>query len=213
MNYRKILFLIFALLSFTALQAQTQSGKASFYAKKFHGRRTASGERLHKDSMTCAHRYYPFGTILRVTNLKNGKQVDVRVTDRGPFVKGRIIDLSWGAANAIGMIAQGVASVKVEVVGRRAKVPYRPDETTEFPEIDFEFAQASYSLADEWKEEQTEISAAPEPQKNQKEKAPKELPEEAKTAAKQSTQPTTTQPEKKKNKWSDVFDKLKHLGR
>ena len=66
-----------------------QTGKASYYAKKFSGRKTASGERLHHDSLTCAHRTYPFGTQLKVTNPANGKTVIVRVTDRGPYVKGR----------------------------------------------------------------------------------------------------------------------------
>ena len=79
-----------------------QTGKASFYAKKFSGRKTASGERLHHDSLTCAHRTYPFGTLLKVTNPANGKSVIVRVTDRGPYVRGRIIDLSVRAAKEIG---------------------------------------------------------------------------------------------------------------
>ena len=82
-------------IHFSLLNAQSvQTGKASYYAKKFTGRRTASGERLHHDSLTCAHRTYPFGTLLKVTNPANGKVVIVRVTDRGPYVKGRIIDLS-----------------------------------------------------------------------------------------------------------------------
>ena len=84
-----------------------QHGKASFYSKRSTGARTASGQRLHHDSLTCAHRYYPFGTRLKVTNLSNNKSVIVKVIDRGPFGRGRIIDLSWAAAKAIGMIAQG----------------------------------------------------------------------------------------------------------
>ena len=80
-------------LHFSFLNAQSvQKGKASYYPKKFTGRRTASGERLHHDSLTCAHRTYPFGTLLKVTNPANGKHVIVRVTDRGPYVKGRIIE-------------------------------------------------------------------------------------------------------------------------
>ncbi|MBF0965366.1 MAG: septal ring lytic transglycosylase RlpA family protein, partial [Alloprevotella sp.] len=75
-----------------------QKGKATFYSKRATGARTASGERLHHDSLTCAHRTYPFGTLLKVTNLNNGNTVVVRVTDRGPFAKGRIIDLSYAAA-------------------------------------------------------------------------------------------------------------------
>ena len=70
-----------------------QQGKATFYSKRATGSRTANGERLHHDSLTCAHRTYPFGTMLRVYNPANGRSVVVRVTDRGPFVRGRIIDL------------------------------------------------------------------------------------------------------------------------
>lgn len=91
-----------------------QRGKASYYSKRWTGRRTSNGERLHHDSMTCAHRTYPFGTLLRVTNLKNGLQVVVRVTDRGPFGRGRIVDLSWGAAKKLDMLKAGVVPCTVE---------------------------------------------------------------------------------------------------
>ena len=91
-----------------------QRGKASFYSKRATGARSASGQRIHHDSLTCAHRYYPFGTMLKVTNLRNDKSVIVEVIDRGPFGRGRIIDLSWAAAKEIDMISQGVATVKVE---------------------------------------------------------------------------------------------------
>ena len=110
-----ILLLTVLILSLSAW-AQTQTGKASYYSKKWTGRRTASGERVHHDSLTCAHKTYPFGTLLRVTNQRNGLQVVVRVNDRGPFGRGRIVDLSWGAAKAIGMLAAGVVSVTVERV-------------------------------------------------------------------------------------------------
>ena len=105
MNYKRyLLTFFFVVTGFTALQAQTQRGKASYYTKKWTGRKTASGERLHHDSMTCAHRKHPFGTLLRVVNTTNQKSVIVRVNDRGPYRKGCIVDLSWGAAKAIGML-------------------------------------------------------------------------------------------------------------
>ena len=116
-----------------------QEGKASFYAKRATGSRTANGERLHHDSLTCAHRSYPFGTILKVTNVLNGKQVVVRVNDRGPFRKGRIIDLSWGAANEIGMIAQGIAPVTVERIAT-ANIPFKPDDDVDLRLMEFEVA-------------------------------------------------------------------------
>ncbi len=91
-------------------------GLASFYGRKFHGRRTASGERFNMHAMTAAHRNLRFGSLVEVTNLKNGRRVQVRINDRGPFVKGRIIDLSYAAAKQIGMLAKGVAKVRVRMV-------------------------------------------------------------------------------------------------
>ena len=122
------------LISFTA-QAQVQSGKASFYSKKFTGRQTASGERLHHDSLTCAHRTYPFGTMLKVTNPANGNVVYVRVTDRGPYVKGRIIDLSVRAARELGIIARGIAPVIVERIGEFI-VPFKPEDVIDLPDFE-----------------------------------------------------------------------------
>ena len=118
----------------THSSAQTQTGKASYYALKFTGRKTASGERMHHDSLTCAHRTYPFGTMLKVTNPANGKSVIVRVTDRGPYVKGRIIDLSARAAREIGIIAQGIAPVIVER-HHPAIIPFKPDDI-ELPDFE-----------------------------------------------------------------------------
>ncbi len=92
------------------------NGQASYYADKFHGRSTASGEKYDKTKLTAAHRSLPFGTRVRVTNLRNGQQVIVRINDRGPFVDGRIVDLSRAAAEQIGMVRDGVVKVKVEVL-------------------------------------------------------------------------------------------------
>jgi rare lipoprotein A len=133
MNFKRYILLFAVTTSLTAL-AQVQSGKASFYALKFTGRKTASGERMHHDSLTCAHRTYPFGTMLRVTNPANGKSVIVRVTDRGPYVKGRIIDLSARAAREIGIIAQGIAPVIVER-HNPAIVPFKADDI-EMPDFE-----------------------------------------------------------------------------
>lgn len=94
----------------------TQEGVASFYGKGFAGRPTASGETFDPSEMTCAHRTLPFGTWLRVTNLGNGKSVDVRVNDRGPFTGRRVLDLSEGAARHLDMIASGTAKVRIEVI-------------------------------------------------------------------------------------------------
>ena len=92
------------------------NGVASYYGRRFHGRLTANGERFNMNAMTAAHKTLPFGTKVRVTNPRNGKSVTVRINDRGPFIKGRTIDLSRGAAQRIGMIASGHARVKMELV-------------------------------------------------------------------------------------------------
>jgi rare lipoprotein A len=94
-----------------------EEGLASFYARALEGRRTASGGRYDGREMTCAHPSHAFGTLLRVTDVENGKSVVVKVTDRGPFARGRVVDLSWAAARALGMLERGVARVVVEVVG------------------------------------------------------------------------------------------------
>ena len=91
-------------------------GTASYYADEFDGRATANGEIYDMNAMTAAHRSFPFGTLLRITNLENGKSVVVRVNDRGPFVEGRIIDLSFGAAKAVEMIRSGTARVKIDIL-------------------------------------------------------------------------------------------------
>lgn len=97
-------------------QAQSQKGKASFYADKFEGRPTASGEKYRHNKLTAAHRTLPFGTKVKVTNVANNKSVTVRVNDRGPYAKGRVIDLSKSAAKALGFINQGLADVRIAVV-------------------------------------------------------------------------------------------------
>lgn len=89
-------------------------GLASFYARSFHGRRTANGERHDRHAFTAAHRSFPFGTRVRVTNLTNGKSVVVRINDRGPHIASRVIDLTEAAAKAIGMWRKGIVSVRLE---------------------------------------------------------------------------------------------------
>ena len=91
-------------------------GKASFYAMKFQFRKTASGERFNQFAMTAAHKTLPLGTMLLVTNLENGKSVKVKVNDRGPFIKGRIIDLSRSSFAKIGDTEEGILSVKIETI-------------------------------------------------------------------------------------------------
>lgn len=153
MKFCKYLLSVLVSILLTPCAAQKQHGKASYYSKKSTGARTASGQRLHHDSLTCAHKHYPFGTMLKVTNLSNNKSVIVKVIDRGPFGRGRIIDLSWGAAKAIGMLSQGVASVRVERLDK--PIPYRPEEE-KLPQIEFDVAESDYEFKPKWRKKTEE---------------------------------------------------------
>ncbi len=97
----------------------TQTGKASWYGKKFHGRKTSNGERYDMYGLSAAHKTLPMGTWVRVNNRDNGRTLDVRINDRGPFVAGRIIDLSFGAAKKLGVVGPGTARVKITALGSR----------------------------------------------------------------------------------------------
>jgi rare lipoprotein A len=93
-----------------------QVGYASWYGREYHGRHTANGERFNMRAMTAAHQSLPFGTRLRVTDLKTGRSVVVRINDRGPFRKGRILDLSYGAARRLGIVEEGVVQVGLQIL-------------------------------------------------------------------------------------------------
>ena len=153
--YRTKLLLIalFALCNIFTLTIQAQSdGKASYYSNGLHGRRMSNGERYDCNAFTCAHRTLPFGTRLKITNPRNGKSVIVRVTDRGPFVRGRVVDLSYAAARELGTIASGVAYVKVELVRKETEIPFPSESngTLEIPEIEYGTAGVCYEFIPEW---------------------------------------------------------------
>ena len=163
-----------------AAMAQVQEGKATFYSKKATGQRTSSGERLHHDSLTCAHRSFPFGTMLRVTNPSNGKHVVVKVTDRGPFVKGRIIDLSWRAAKELDILSRGVAMVLVEPENTTI-VPFKQKNLNQLPELDFESTEEAYPLRPAWQATDDDLPADADKKHKEEEKAKME---QGKTAEK-----------------------------
>lgn len=100
-----------------------ERGIASWYGKDFHGWVTASGEIYDMESLSGAHRTLPLGTVVRVTNVENGKQIRVRINDRGPYVNGRILDLSYAAARKLGMAEGGLSAVSLEVVGDQVSLP------------------------------------------------------------------------------------------
>ena len=102
-------------------QGFQQQGLASWYGKKFHGRKTSNGERYDMYGVSAAHKTLPLDTWVRVHNLENGKSLDVRINDRGPFVRGRIIDLSYGAAKKIDILGPGTAKVKIVALGKAGK--------------------------------------------------------------------------------------------
>lgn len=102
-----------------------EEGIASWYGKKFHGRRTANGERYNMHAMTAAHKTLPMPSVVRVTNLENGRSLELRVNDRGPFIEGRIIDVSRRAAELLGFRRQGVAEVRVEFLIEETMVLWR----------------------------------------------------------------------------------------
>ncbi|WP_295457075.1 septal ring lytic transglycosylase RlpA family protein [uncultured Thiodictyon sp.] len=98
-----------------------QSGKASYYHDRFNGRRTASGAPYNKHDLSAAHRTLPLGTRVRVTDAHTGRSVVVRINDRGPYARGRVIDLSRAAASEIGLVAKGVSKVQLEILGASEK--------------------------------------------------------------------------------------------
>jgi peptidoglycan lytic transglycosylase len=99
-----------------SLSSEERVGYASWYGDPYHGRRTSNGETYNKYSLTAAHRTLPFDTVVRVENLDNGRNIKVRINDRGPFIDNRIIDLSYAAAKEINMIGPGTAKVRLEVL-------------------------------------------------------------------------------------------------
>ncbi len=115
----------------------SQSGLASWYGKKFHGRKTANGEIYNMHAMTAAHKTLPLGTYVRVRNFDNNREIKVRINDRGPFVRGRIIDLSYRAAKKIGIVGCGTAPVKIVALGTAAKPAEKRGERRFYVPIDY----------------------------------------------------------------------------
>lgn len=111
------LFICLTLLSSMTFAQEEEYGLASYYSDDFEGRSTAYGDTYNKDELTCAHKRFPYGTILKVTRLDNKKSVRVKVIDKGPFIKGRVVDLSRRAAEVLGIVGMGSVEVKVEKVG------------------------------------------------------------------------------------------------
>jgi rare lipoprotein A len=146
----KVFFLVFTSLVFLSPikthgqeKKFTQTGYASFYADKFEGRLTASGEKYYHAKSTAAHKTLEFGTIVKVTNLSNNKTTAVRINDRGPHVEGRIIDLSKSAAKKLGFINKGITKVKIEVIDNPFDTPEEKEKSEAFYKINIKKTDAS----------------------------------------------------------------------
>lgn len=153
--YRYLYILVtIACLAFTidGMAQSDHSGKASYYSNSLHGRKMSNGERYNRDSLTCAHRSLPFGTRLKVTNPNNGRTVVVRVTDRGPFVKGRVIDLSYAAARELHMLNSGVAYMRIETLKPEDNIPYtnEPESPLQTPDVQYGMAGVGYAFMPRW---------------------------------------------------------------
>lgn len=166
---KRILLLLFFISFGTQTDAQTQTensslqtnqglikGNASYYSDKLHGRRMANGEIYHRDSMTCAHLKFPFGTMLKVRNPLNDSTVIVRVTDRGPYSKRFIIDLSRAAARKLGIITAGFSMVEISPYHIN-QIPYRAEEDSlpEIPELDLQYTPAATYPDPIWQRDST----------------------------------------------------------
>lgn len=133
-----------------------QRGNASYYADRFHGRKMANGKIYHRDSMTCAHLRYPLGTWLHVRNLTNGKEVNVQVTDRGPYSRKFVIDLSRAAARELDIIYYGYRPVEITPF-IPARVPYLLEPSHEKPELDLGFSDDEDFLHPRWQDDSLRV--------------------------------------------------------
>ncbi len=163
MQIKKIILTMVCALLFTSgvVEAQTLQtrGSASYYGGYRTVRRTANGEIFNENALTCAHRTLPFGTLLKVRELSTGNEVIVRVTDRGPYGKGRIVDLSMGAARKLGIMSKGVTQVEISVVGKSGSEALPEDKV--LPELQlYDPASGGYYASSEYAELQRQQQAA-----------------------------------------------------
>ena len=161
--YFMLLAVGFLIVAPHALSQELLKGNASYYSDKLHGRRTASGEPYHRDSLTCAHLKFPFGTLLKVRNPKNDRTVIVRVTDRGPYSKRFIIDLSCAAARELDIIRAGFSMVEITPYHPNT-VPFRAEEDSlpELPELDKNYIPAATYPNPIWQQDSTKVEEKPE---------------------------------------------------
>lgn len=157
-RYYITISLLLAGISVCVAQAlPKQKGNASYYHDRFHGRLMANGKPYHRDSMTCAHLRYPLGTWLHVRNLSNGKEVNVQVTDRGPYSRKFVIDLSRAAARELGIIQFGFRPVEITPFNP-VRVPYLIEPSPERPEWDLGFSDDEDALKPYWLDDSLRVT-------------------------------------------------------
>ncbi len=153
------------LLAGASLMAQKQGyksqdrGNASYYSDKLHGRKMANGQKYDRNNFTCAHLKYPLGTMLKVRNLKNGKECVVKVTDRGPYSRKFIIDLSWAAAKYLGILGAGFMQVEI-TPQNDGQFPWKPgvvEPEMEMPELDLDYEPAAIFPVPAWQADSVDM--------------------------------------------------------
>ncbi len=188
-------------------------GKASYYHNSLHGRKMANGQRYNRDSLTCAHRTLPFGTRLLVTNPANGRQVVVKVTDRGPFVRSRVIDLSYAAATQLGTLRSGVAMVQIEVLPKNNGAPYSRGQGLDLPKVEYGAAGVCYEYMPEWEKPKPVAKKRVARKVNTNNKKNKGNATQPRQQRQQNRQPQRQQQQQQRQSgsaWRNFFDKVKN---
>lgn len=207
--------ILLVLLSFCPIKAKSQKikdGKATYYSGKLYGRRMSNGEYYHPDSMTCAHRTLPFGTRILVTNPRNGNQVIVRVADRGPFARGRVIDLSYAAARELGFLSAGVAYMKLEVVPEDFTIPYNKKEEEKLlrlQPVEYGMVGVGYEFIPQWRKADDQPRSVPRKVRpaTDRQRA-KKMVEDRKAASQKPAAGNGNAKKVGENRWKKFFRKL-----
>lgn len=221
-----LVLILLSLCPISAVAQKIKDGKATYYSNKLLGRRMSNGEFYHPDSMTCAHRTLPFGTRILVTNPRNGRQVVVRVADRGPFVRGRVIDLSYAAARELGFLTAGVAYMKLEIAPDDFSIPYYNEEEDiplQLQPVEYGMVGVGYEFIPQWRNQDDQPRTVPRkvkpnltPRKAKKAQKPRKASDKPAKAAVKAVPTAPKQPasdsrkgmQKGENKWTKFFRDL-----
>ena len=224
--FATLVLILLSLCSISVKAQKIKDGKATYYSNKLLGRRMSNGEFYHPDSMTCAHRTLPFGTRILVTNPRNGRQVVVRVADRGPFVRGRVIDLSYAAARELGFLTAGVAYMKLEIAPDDPSIPYyniEEDNPLQLQPVEYGMVGVGYEFIPQWRKQDDQPRYVPRkvkpnltPHRTKKAQKPNKAAAKSAKMAVKTVQTAPNQPasdsrrgmQKGENKWTKFFRDL-----